>query len=301
MNTFEPLTHAQLSRRVMLKGMGALGAAAALASISGGGQVAAQSTSIQDILNITTTVEMFGVTILGAGLDSNEKGNFNPPIPPAVVAIVTAARAQEQAHLEFFQGLGGQALTDTFHIPDPAILTDPSVFFDAVQAEETREIACQVAAFTTFVELNRPDLVKVSFQYAAEEAEHRVLANYAAGARPANNYAFSPALYDSPFGIIDELTQIGIIDGSGPPATYPGPGTIDASNVINTTPDGSEVTCGAMTMPNTGSGTGASDGDAQNLARFFGLGSLGVAATALAVRMRQNAAAPTVERDDFTT
>lgn len=289
MHTFEPLTRAQLSRRVVLKGAGALGVGAALAPLGGVHQVAAQSETIQDILNVTVTVEMFGVTILGAALASNAEGNFTPPIPDPVVAILTAARAQEQAHLEFFQGLGGQALTDTFTVPDPALLTDPTVFFNALQEQEAREVAAQIAAFPTFTELERPDLVKVSFQYAAEEAEHRVLANYAAGARPANNLAFAPALYERTEEIITAMEEIGLIGGSGPEATYPGPGEIDFTNVTNTEPDGPEVSCGVTAMPDTGTGIAQSGDARQGLTGMLGLVSAGAVATALLLRKRAQA------------
>ncbi|MDQ3655066.1 MAG: hypothetical protein M3457_08305 [Chloroflexota bacterium] len=291
MNAFEPLTRAQLSRRTVLTGVGALGAGAALAPLSGVHLAAAQSETIQEILNVIVTVEMFGVTFLGVGLDSNANGNFDPPFSDAEVAIVTAARAQEQAHLEFFQSLGGEALTDTFTVPDPALLTDPTAFFNAVQEQETREVAAQIAAMVAFTELQRPDLVKVSFQYAAEEGEHRVLANYAAGARPANNLAFAPALFEQTAEIITAMEEIGLIEGSGAEATYPGPGEIDFTNVTNTSPDGSVVDCAAMTaMPNTGSGSGlmSSDGS-QGLIGALGFGSLGVAAAALALRVRSRA------------
>ncbi len=262
MNKLETITQTRLPRRTLFKGVGALGVGLALdkagllPSIS---TDVAAAENLQDILDTTVTVEMFGVTFLGAGLDSNAKGNFTPAWPAPVVAIVTAARAQEQAHLDFFTGLGGKALTQTFHIPDPAILTDLKVFFNAVQEEETREIAAQIAAMMSFTAMNRPDLVKVSFQYAAEEAEHRVLANYAMGARPANNYGFAPALYANTTDIIAALKQAGIIDGSGPAAMFPGPGTIDATNVIERTPGGPAVSCSAASSvpsapPRTGGG-----------------------------------------------
>ncbi len=289
MNTFEPLTRAQLSRRVMLKGMGALGAGAALAPLAGVRSAAAQAETIQDILNVTVTVEKFGVTFLGVGLDSNAMGNFNPPFSDAEVAIVTAARAQEQAHLDFFQGLGGQSLTDTFTVPDPALLTDPTAFFNAVQQQETREVAAQIAAMTAFTELQRPDLVKVSFQYAAEEGEHRVLANYAAGNRPANDLAFAPALYGRTAEVITAMEEVGLIGGSGPAATYPGPGEIDFSNVTNTEPDGPEVSCGPITMPNTGTGIAPSGDDGRGLAGLLGLTSFGAAAGALSLWKRAQA------------
>lgn len=299
MNTFEPLTRAQLSRRTVFKGMGALGAGAALAPFSGVHPAAAQAETIQDILNVTVTVEKFGVTFLGVGLDSNANGNFNPPFSEAEVAIVTAARAQEQAHLEFFQGLGGQALTDTFTVPDPALLTDPTAFFNAVQEQETREVAAQIAAMTAFTELQRPDLVKVSFQYAAEEAEHRVLANYAAGARPANNLAFAPALYGRTAEIITAMEEVGLIGGSGPEAMYPGPGEIDFTNVTNRRPDGEVVDCAPMTMPNTGSGSRLPSQDgSQGVIGALGFGSLGVAAAALALRVRTRAEERTALHDE---
>lgn len=286
MHTFEPLTRAQLSRRVVLKGAGTLGVGAALAPLGGVQQAAAQSETIQDILNVTVTVEMFGVTILGAALDSNAQGNFDPPFSDAEVAILTAARGQEQAHLEFFQGLGGEALTDTFTVPDPALLTDSIVFFNALQDQEAREVAAQIAAFPTFTELERPDLIKVSFQYAAEEAEHRVLANYAAGARPANDRAFAPALFETTSEIITAMEEIGLIGGSGPEASYPGPGEIDFTNVINTEPDGPEVNCGVTAVPNTGSGFGRSADDGRGLAGVLGLTSIGAVAAALMLRRR---------------
>ncbi len=248
MNKLETVTNARLPRRTLFKGVGALGVGLALdkagllPSIS---TDVAAAENLQDILDTTVTVEMFGVTFLGAGLDSNAKGNFKPAWPAPVVAIVTAARAQERAHLDFFLGLGGKPLTQTFTIPDPAILTDLKVFFNAVQEEETREVAAQIAAMMTFTAMNRPDLVKVSFQYAAEEAEHRVLASYTMGARPPNNYGFAPALYQNTTDIIADLKKVGIIGGSGQAAMFPGPGTIDASNVIERTPGGTAVSCAA--------------------------------------------------------
>jgi len=258
-NIRETVTQARLPRRTLFKGVGALGAGVALTQAGFSHSletVSAATENLQDILNITVTVEMFGVTILGVGLDSNKKGNFNPPFLAPVVAILTAARAQEQAHLEFFQSLGGKALTQTFHVPDPALLTNPMAFFDAVQMEETREVAAQIAAMMTFTAMNRPDLVKVSFQYAAEEAEHRVLAHYAMGARPPNNYGFAPAMYTSTADIITDLRKVGIIDGSGPAAMFPGPGAIDATNITERTPGGVSVSCSASSAPSAPPRTG---------------------------------------------
>ncbi len=242
--TSETATGTGFPRRTLLKSATALGAGLALARaefLPSMAADAATAENIQDILDITVTTEMFGVTILGAGLESNRMRAFNAPFTDAEVAVVTAARAQEQFHLNFFQSLGGKPLTGTFHLPTPTILTDRTMFFNTVQQQEGREVAAQIAAMLTFVSLSRADLVKASFQYAAEEAEHRLVANYAAGARPANNIAFAPMLYSTVAAYLANLQQLGIIGGSGPALTFPGPGMIDPSNVIERTPGGVSV------------------------------------------------------------
>lgn len=273
MSHAENIMKARVSRRKLLKGAGALGVGLTLGqtgiapfrpgALTGNTltsnslvrSVSAQEADrIQDILDITVTTEMFGVTILGAAIQSAREGNYDPPIPDAVIGILEAARAQEQFHLDFFRSVGGEALTQTFHLPDPALLTDSTLFFDVLQQQESREIAAQIAAFSVFTEMNRPDLLKASFQYAAEEAEHRLLANYAKGARPANNLAFAPKMYETIYEFLNELEALGIIGGDGPAITYPGPGDIDPTGVINTEPDDPQVMCSIDPGPGPGTG-----------------------------------------------
>jgi len=258
MNTFDPTTCPPVSRRTLLKGASAAGLGLALTPLASpqllGAQTAADATPvgaqsdviqtevIQDILNITVTTEAFGVTALGEVINSAVQGNYDKPIPDPVLAVLVAARAQEQFHLEFFQGLGGELLTDTFTVP-PELLTDYDLFFSTLVELETREIAAQIAAMRTFAGLKRPDLAKVSFQYAAEEAEHRLLANYALGKRPPNDVAFSPALYDMVADHLAFLEESGIVGGTGAEIVYPGPGAIDASTVIETVPGGPLIAC----------------------------------------------------------
>ncbi len=298
MNALTEITNAPLVRRTLFKGAGALGAGAMLAQAGMVGQAAAQSGSdIQNILNVTATVEKFGVTFLTAGINNAKAGKFNAPIADSVIAVLQAARAQEQFHLDFFQGLGGRSLTDTFTIPDPKLVTDVVTFFSAVAAEEEREIAAQLASMKVFTAMGRTDLVKTFFQYAAEEAEHRVLANYVAGARPANDRAFEPMLYNTTDDIITALKQLGLIGGSGPAATYPGPSVIDPTNVIERTPGGPMVDCAAASasaastggtaqipaqMPNTGGGYGASSAGWG----LMGAATLGSAAVAALIQLR---------------
>jgi len=198
-------------------------------------QAAAQSESIQDILDITLTVEAFGVTFLGLALESRKKGAFNKPWPDLVVAVIEAARAQEQCHFDFYQSAGGRLLVSTFTLPDPKVITDFDMFFSAIVEQEAAEVAAQIAAMRVFAAHKRPDLVRVSCQYAAEEAEHRLLANYTRGARPANDIAFAAAPFERVDDVLASMRQRGVIDGPFPAAGYPGPGIIDYTNVTERT------------------------------------------------------------------
>ncbi|MDP9350901.1 MAG: hypothetical protein M3P51_05095 [Chloroflexota bacterium] len=291
MTIHETAASRPFSRRTLLKGAGAMGVGFTAAQIGFVRSAAAESAELQEILNITATTERFGVTVLGAALASEAEGNYNKQWPDAVRAIVTAARAQEQFHLDAFESLGGEAITGTFTIPE-ALLTNFDAFFSAVVALEAHEIALQMTSMHTFAEMKRADIAKVSFQYAAEEAEHRVLANYALGTRPALDTAFAPSFYDEPSDHVAFVKEQGLIGGSGRKFSYPGPGEIDASNVTNRTPDGPMVACAPAGMPESGGGgMSGVKGAGWDPGESFGLlGILGLSAAALGLRTRRVAA-----------
>ena len=245
MNTMEQLAMTRWSRRTLLKASGVGAAGFTLAQADFIRTTAQESDEIQNILDITATTERFGVTFLGEGIRAAEAGEYDVEFPDAVIAILKAARAQEQFHLDTFEGLGGEALVDTFTAP-PDAFTSFDVFFTALVDQEARETASQIAAMTVFTELGRSDLAKVSFQYAAEEAEHRLLANYTLGVRPANDRAFADNLFVTIEDFYAALEEAGIIGGPGPKITYPGPGEIDDSNVIETEPGGPEASCNVI-------------------------------------------------------
>lgn len=237
---YERFLRAHISRRALFKAAGAAGAGLALAQAGLLREAAAASETVQDILNTTITVEHFGVTFLGTGLANIRAGTFSKPVPTNVVAVVEAARAQEQFHLDFFERAGGRPLVGTFTIP-PAALTDHDTFFKAIVVQETTEVAAQIAAIRVYAEHKRFDLVKASFQYAAEEAEHRLVAASALQASPPNDRAFAPMLFSTVGEALTSLKQRGLIGGSGRPIAFPGPGRINAHNVINRTPGGVAV------------------------------------------------------------
>jgi len=255
MNDLETAAGNQISRRTLLTSTG-VGAAALLLSSTGLMRPqAAQAASelhygaaperVQDVLDIFATNEAFGVTLVGTILDSAKNGSYSPPLPDKVLRSLRAVRAEEQFHLDAQKRTGGRLRTNTFFLTDPHVLEDPhSLFLDLVDVEDAA-IASVMASFRTFTHARRPDLIKQNFQFAAEEAEHRLLANRNLGIRPANDQAFQPALYGTVAEFYDALREKGIIDGStvggGKKIVYPGPGAIDSSDVIYRTPAGPQV------------------------------------------------------------
>lgn len=218
------------------------------------------------------------------------EGNYDKPIPDTVVQVGEAALATEQFHLDYLKSAGAKPLAQSFAVPDPALLTRTDTLFTTIIALETAFISAYTAAMAEFANLKQPDLVKVAFQIGAIEAEHRVLANYAVGTRPANDVAFEAKQFATAGDAAAALKQLGCIRGSGTAASYPGP--VDSSQFNNllteTTPGGPSVSCTPMTMPNTGAGTTASGrGNMYELLALFGVS--GGALVALSSRLTRRA------------
>jgi hypothetical protein len=295
MSTLDTVMSARVSRRTLLKGVGAAGVGLTLAQAGMLGSVAAASETVTDIINIAATAEALAITLLGGALDSAAKGGYNKAIPDPVVAILKAARAEEQFHLDYLTGAGAKPLTTSFTVPDPKLLSDYNTLFSTLVTAEGLFIAAYASAAREFAEMNHPELVKVAFQVGCTEAEHRVLANYALGTRPANNVAFEPMVVSTLGDAAATLQKLGFIGGSDTAVMYPG-SAVDKSNVIETTPGGTAVSCTVAApaptpampgLPNTGGGYGSTNryGGLQEMLGFLGL--FGAGAAALGVLSRR--------------
>ncbi len=281
-----------VSRRLLIKGAGAAGLSLTLGQTALLRTLAAESETVQDIVNIASTAESLAVTLLGGAIDSAKQGHYNQKIPDAVISILVAARSSEQYHLDYLLGAGAKPLTQTFTVPDPKLLSDYDTLFGTIVQLESAFIAAYGAAMRQFTALKQPELVKVAYQVGTVEAEHRVLANYALGTRPANNRSFEQAKFTKVSEAADALTKLGFIGGDGTRVAYPGPGDVDKSAVTETTPGGPKVDCWAATdMSVTGSGTAAKlpagDLGFAPMAGILGLFGLGAAAAGARLRRRE--------------
>lgn len=190
--------------------------------------------SVQDIIDIAVTAEAFAVTLLGEALAAVERGEL--PLNPDAVGTLKAARAAEQAHYDVLTEAGATALTETFTVPDPELLTNVTMFLDTLIGLEEAFIAAYIAAAQQFSVLGEPELAQLALQIGAVEAEHRVGARFfaiQAGALEGvpNDVAFEKALFTSVGEAASALEELGFIGGDGAEITYPGPGDIDPTGV----------------------------------------------------------------------
>jgi hypothetical protein len=195
--------------------------------------------SVKQIIDIAATAEALAVTALGAAIESAQAGTL--ALNAEQIDVLQAARVAEQAHYEYLTAAGAEALTLTFTVPDPKLVTDVPTFLTTLIGLEEAFIAAYMAAAQEFAIMGESDLVQVAMQVAAVEADHRAHARfYAIGAGlidgVPNNVAFESAMFGSVGEAAAALQQLGFIGGDGPEITYPGPGEIVNPGVTNLQP-----------------------------------------------------------------
>jgi len=290
MTMLETVTSAPVTRRTLVKGAGTAGVGLTLGHVGRLRAAAQDSESVQDIVNVLATAESLAVTLYGSAIESANNDGYDTPLSEIQVRILDAARAEEQYHLDYLLAAKAEPLTQSFTIPDDAILTSYETLFGTLLQLETAFVAAYAAATRQFAVLKEIELVKVAYQAAATEAEHRVLANYALGKRPPNNVAYEAALYGSVAEAAQGLTDLGFIGGGGTAIEYPGPGEINGDGVGETTPGGQVVDCPPSDLPPTGVGSSLLRPDGlSGIIGFLGLFGAGAAAAGLALRLSDRA------------
>lgn len=168
-----------------------LAAAAQPASMVNG---AACAETAPQIMNMAATAEALMVTLYyqaittTAGFFDRLSGDFQ--------TCLRAALAQEWAHYQQLQTLGGSSPESTFYfLPDQFGFNGFSHFVLTMDALETTGIALYLAAARRFAELEQPQLAELAGQLAGAEAEHRVLGREMSQnpPNPRNDLCFEPA------------------------------------------------------------------------------------------------------------
>jgi hypothetical protein len=209
------------TRRRMLGRAGALAAAGGMAALAGPATAGAHGTggSLGRFLNFTVTQEQFGVT---AVTNAIRKAPGTPS--EQFVGVLRAAVTTEFTHVEALEAIGAEPLTSRFWIPD-AVFDGGVGLFTSLAAVEAIEVSLYLVGVTIF-SLRSDDFgARLCAEALGTEAEHRVLARFAASVlgaptSPPNNVGFEPFPYKSTREVVQALTGLGI--GYGTPGAAPG-------------------------------------------------------------------------------
>jgi hypothetical protein len=217
------------TRRRML-GVGALAVTGALVPLTGTGTAAAGVRgghhSLRHFLDFTVTQEQFGVTAVTAAI-RKAPGTQSEQFVPALRAVVTT----EFTHVEALEAIGAKPLTSKFWIPD-AVFDGGVGLFTSLATVEAIEVSLYLVGVTTFTVRRNAFGARLCAEALGTEAEHRVLARFAASqlgapTAPPNNVGFEPFPYKTTNQVIKALTGLGIGYGqqsSAPGAFYEYPG-----------------------------------------------------------------------------
>lgn len=209
------------TRRRMLGRAGALAAAGGIASLAAPDTAGAAITdsSLGSFLNFTVTQELFGVT---AVTNAIRKAPGTPS--EQFVPVLRAAVTTEFTHAQSLKAIGAKPSTSKFWIPN-AVFDGGVGLFTSLAAVEAIEISLYLVGVSIFSLLRDPDGARLCAEALGTEAEHRVLARFAASVlgaptAPPNNVGFEPFPYRSTTQVVNALTTLGI--GYGKRSSAPG-------------------------------------------------------------------------------
>lgn len=224
------------TRRRMLGRAGALAVTGAVVPLTGTGTAAAAvrgRRSLRRFLNFTVTQEQFGVTAVTAAI-RKAPGTPSEQFVPVLRAAVTT----EFTHVQALKAIGAKPLTSKFWIPD-AVFDGGVGLFTSLAAVEAIEVSLYLVGITAFTVRSNAFGARLCAEALGTEAEHRVLARFAASqlgapTAPPNNVGFEPFPHKTTAQVRKALTGLGIGYGkqsSAPGAFYEYPGDPVANGV----------------------------------------------------------------------
>jgi hypothetical protein len=211
------------TRRRMLGQVGALAAAGGMATLARTGTAAAAvrtgGDSLERFLNFTVTQEQFGVTAVTTAI-RKAPGTPSEQFVPVLRAAVTT----EFTHVKALEAIGAKPLTSKFWIPN-AVFDGGVGLFTSLAVVEAIEVSLYLVGVTAFTERSDAFGARLCAEALGTEAEHRVLARFAASqlgapTAPPNNVGFEPFPYKSTSEVMKTLMGLGI--GYGKPGSAPG-------------------------------------------------------------------------------
>jgi hypothetical protein len=199
----------------------------------GSAAAAATGHSLQRFLDFTVTQEQFGVTAVTAAI-RKAPGTPSEQFVPVLRAAVTT----EFRHVQALKAIGAKPLTSRFWVPD-AVFDGGVRLFTSLAVVEAIEVSLYLVGITEFSARSNASAARLCAEALGTEAEHRVLARFAASqlgapTAPPNNLGFEAFPYKTTGEVRKALTGLGLGYGKRsqmPGAFYEYPGDPVASGV----------------------------------------------------------------------
>jgi len=145
--------------------------------------------------------------------------------------VLRAAVTTEFTHVQALEAIGAKPLTSKFWIPN-AVFDGGVGLFTSLAVVEAIEVSLYLVGVTIFSKRSDTFGARLCAEALGTEAEHRVLARFAASqlgapTAPPNNVGFEPFPYKSTSEVMKTLMGLGIgygKEGSAPGAFYEYPG-----------------------------------------------------------------------------
>jgi hypothetical protein len=190
-----------VSRRTLLKGGSVLAAASVVGfgGMFGTRALAAEDETVEDVINIAATAELFATTHYYRAIQEAKKLN----IGAGELSYLQAGLEQEFFHYNFLVSLGAKPLATKFYFPK-GTFGDKKTFATVTAIAETVFVGAYTAAVHTFAKLGSPANAAIAAQVATVEAQHLLFMNQLAGVNPPNNLGITAA----PFYLVKDAVPV---------------------------------------------------------------------------------------------
>ena len=180
---------------------------------------AIQSDTSADVLGIAATVEGLLVTLLGVA----RTRATDMTLDESTIRLIRAAQCEEEAHYNNLVSVGGSPATGSYTIRDQ-VFEDPTSFLTTWLDLERIMVGMYMAAVRQLAASGDLELVEIAYQIGVVDAQHQALIRQLAGERLPADRAFAAWQYGDVAEALDEIGNMGFIDGRGTSYDYPGPG-----------------------------------------------------------------------------
>ena len=189
---------------------------------------------LQPALSALATVDAAAVTLMGVAIQTSADGDLETG--EDLDTILRAAQCQDEQHYHLLTSIGGESLSDTFTIP-PEMMADRTYLLIFLLELKAITMAGYMALARAWAELGDLDQVEICYQMGVVDGQHAALFQALVGLRPANDRAFTRWLFANAAEATDALTQLGMLDGDGDRADFPGPVDRICRGIFGLTPE----------------------------------------------------------------